>query len=153
MHACVCVYVHVYACIHTCACMCARVHACTRAQPWRGGGGDAPAKPAEDLASAPTRPRAARRSMRKLLPRMELGGYASAVLHPLIKVLDGPHDEVRREALDTICVCAVLMGTDFTLFVPIIRKVGCHAAACAAAAAVQLMRGGLMVAKTGSSAF
>eukprot|EP00967_Tisochrysis_lutea_P159319 scaffold329895_cov52-Tisochrysis_lutea.AAC.1 len=24
--------------------------------------------------------------MRKLLPRMELGGYASAVLHPLMKV-------------------------------------------------------------------
>jgi hypothetical protein len=26
------------------------------------------------------------RSMRKLLPRMELGGYASAILHPLMKV-------------------------------------------------------------------
>lgn len=30
--------------------------------------------------------RAALRSLRKLIPRMQLGGYASAVLHPLIKV-------------------------------------------------------------------
>uniref|UniRef100_A0A7S3R516 Serine/threonine-protein kinase TOR n=1 Tax=Dunaliella tertiolecta TaxID=3047 RepID=A0A7S3R516_DUNTE len=77
--------------------------------------------PAQSATPVETR-RLAIRSMRKLLPRMELGGYASAVLHPLMKVLDGPHDELRREALDTICVCAVLMGTDFALFVPIIRK-------------------------------
>lgn len=30
--------------------------------------------------------RAALRSMRRLLPRMSLSGYSSAVLHPLIKV-------------------------------------------------------------------
>jgi len=30
------------------------------------------------------------RSMRRLLPRMQLAGYASAVLHPLIRVVDGP---------------------------------------------------------------
>ena len=34
------------------------------------------------------------RSMRRLLPRMQLAGYASAVLHPLIRVVDGP--TVRR---------------------------------------------------------
>lgn len=43
--------------------------------------------------------------------------------HTQTQVLDGPHDELRREALDTTCMCAVLMGTDFSLFVPIIRKV------------------------------
>lgn len=50
-----------------------------------------------------------RRSMRKLLPRVQLTGYASAILHPLIKVLDGPHEELRRDALDTICAMAVAL--------------------------------------------
>ena len=38
------------------------------------------------------------RSMRRLLPRMQLAGYASAVLHPLIRVVDGP--TVRALTLD-----------------------------------------------------
>ncbi|PNH00404.1 Serine/threonine-protein kinase TOR, partial [Tetrabaena socialis] len=67
--------------------------------------------------------RAALRSMRKLIPRMQLGGYASAVLHPLIKVLDGQSDEqLRRDALDTMCAVAVCLGPDFAIFVPTIRK-------------------------------
>jgi hypothetical protein len=48
--------------------------------------------------------------MRKLLPRVQLAGYASAILHPLIKVLDGPADELRRDALDGICAMAVALG-------------------------------------------
>ena len=48
-----------------------------------------------------TTPLAARRgglrSMRRLLPRMQLAGRASAVLHPLIRVLNGPVEELRRE--------------------------------------------------------
>ncbi|GLC61314.1 hypothetical protein PLESTB_001742500 [Pleodorina starrii] len=68
--------------------------------------------------------RAALRSMRKLIPRMQLGGYASAVLHPLIKVLDGQSDEqLRRDALDTICAVAVCLGPDSAIFVPTIRKI------------------------------
>ncbi|GIL87381.1 hypothetical protein Vretimale_1690 [Volvox reticuliferus] len=68
--------------------------------------------------------RAALRSMRKLIPRMQLGGYASAVLHPLVKVLDGQSDEqLRRDALDTICTIAVCLGPDFAIFVPTIRKI------------------------------
>jgi hypothetical protein len=37
--------------------------------------------------------------------------------------MDGPHDELRRDALDAVCACAVLLGPDFSIFVPIIRKV------------------------------
>ncbi len=47
--------------------------------------------------------------MRKLLPRMQLACYASAILHPLIRVLDGPADELRRDALDSICAMAVAL--------------------------------------------
>lgn len=41
--------------------------------------------------------RAGLRSMRRMLPRMQLAGRASAVLHPLIRVLDGPAEELRQE--------------------------------------------------------
>uniref|UniRef100_A0A7R9YR22 Serine/threonine-protein kinase TOR n=1 Tax=Chlamydomonas euryale TaxID=1486919 RepID=A0A7R9YR22_9CHLO len=60
---------------------------------------------------------------RRLMPRMTLSGHASAVLHPLTKVLDGPHDELRRDALDALCTMAVVLGQDFAMFVPTIRKV------------------------------
>ncbi|GAX78992.1 hypothetical protein CEUSTIGMA_g6432.t1 [Chlamydomonas eustigma] len=63
------------------------------------------------------------KSMRKLLPRMTLTSYASAVLHPLIKILDGPQDELRRDAMDTLCSMAVVLGQDFGMFVPTIRKI------------------------------
>jgi FKBP12-rapamycin complex-associated protein len=38
-------------------------------------------------------------------------------------VLDGPNDDLRRDALDTICALAVALGQDFVIFVPTICKV------------------------------
>lgn len=66
--------------------------------------------------------RAVLRSLKRLLPRMRLAGYGAALLHPLIRVLDGPHDELRRDALDTICALAVALGGDFAVFVPTVAK-------------------------------
>lgn len=40
------------------------------------------------------------------------------------QVLDGPHDELRRDAMDALCTMAVVLGQDFNMFVPTIRKVG-----------------------------
>ena len=40
-----------------------------------------------------------------------------------LQVLDGPQDELRRDALDTLCAMAVVLGQDFNMFVPTIRKV------------------------------
>lgn len=40
------------------------------------------------------------------------------------QVLDGPTEELRRDALDAICTCGVLLGPDFALFVPVAKKVG-----------------------------
>lgn len=67
--------------------------------------------------------RAALQSMQRLLPRMPLAGSAAAILHPLIRVLDGSVDELRRDALDTICSVAVALGPDFALFVSTISRV------------------------------
>lgn len=67
--------------------------------------------------------RAALNNMQRLLPKMPLAGYAAAILHPLMRVLDGNIDELRRDAADTICAVAISLGPDFSLFVPSIRRV------------------------------
>jgi len=62
-------------------------------------------------------------SCRRLLPRMHLAGYSSNILHPLLRVLDGGVDELRTDALETICSLALALGPDFPIFAPTVRKV------------------------------
>ena len=77
-----------------------------------GGAGGAPLAVQEETLSA----------MHDLLPCMQLASYASTVLHPLIRVLDGPSDELRERALDVICSVALAVGPDFAVFIPTIKK-------------------------------
>ena len=63
-------------------------------------------------------------TMQDLLPRMQLAGFSSTVLHPLIRLLDGPSEELRERALDTLCSVSLAIGPDFAIFVPTIKKVG-----------------------------
>lgn len=67
--------------------------------------------------------RAALVSCRRLLPCMHLAGFSSNILHPLLRVLDGGIDELRTDALDTICSLALALGPDFPIFAPTVRKV------------------------------
>lgn len=69
-------------------------------------------------------------TMQDLLPRMQLAGHSSAVLHPLVRLLDAPSDELRERALDTICSVALAIGPDFAIFVPTVKKVGFGAFSC-----------------------
>lgn len=62
-------------------------------------------------------------AMQDLLPRMQLASYSSAILHPLIRVVNGPSDELREHALDVICSVALAVGPDFSVFVPTIKKI------------------------------
>lgn len=41
-------------------------------------------------------------SMQRLLPRMALAKQASNVMHPMLRLLDGEHDELRRDAVSHI---------------------------------------------------
>ena len=54
---------------------------------------------------------------------MHLAGYSSSILHPLLRVLDGSVDELRTDALDTICSLALALGPDFPIFAATVRKV------------------------------
>ncbi|RMZ52908.1 hypothetical protein APUTEX25_001027, partial [Auxenochlorella protothecoides] len=61
-------------------------------------------------------------TMQEVLPKMQLAGYSSAILHPLTRLLDSSSDELRERALDTICAVALAVGPDFAVFVPVIKK-------------------------------
>ena len=62
------------------------------------------------------------RSLATLLPRMQLAGHASAVVHPLTRVLDGPVKELRRDAMLALTSLAYALGQDFLLFLPLVQR-------------------------------
>jgi len=62
-------------------------------------------------------------AMQDLLPTMQLAGQASAVLHPLMRLLDNGPEELRELALDTLCSVALAVGPEFAVFVPTVKKV------------------------------
>lgn len=66
--------------------------------------------------------RAAIKTLTKLIPRVQISGHVSALVHPLKLVLDGNVDELRKDAVDAICALAQALGDDFTIFVPSTRK-------------------------------
>ena len=75
-------------------------------------------------ASTPTPVRARTlRALAVLLPRAQLAGHASAVAHPLLRVLDGDVDELRAPALAALAAMALSLRDDFALFVPMTRRI------------------------------
>ncbi|XP_057821315.1 serine/threonine-protein kinase TOR isoform X2 [Cryptomeria japonica] len=66
--------------------------------------------------------RAAMKTLTKLIPRVQVSGHISALIQPLKLVLDGKIDELRKEAVDSICVLAQALGDDFAIFISSIRK-------------------------------
>lgn len=65
---------------------------------------------------------AAIRTLIRLIPRVQVTGHISALVHHLKLVLDGKNDELRKEAVDALCCLAQALGEDFTIFIPSIRK-------------------------------
>ena len=63
------------------------------------------------------------RSLAALLPRAQLAGHASAVAHPLLRVLDGESDELRAPALAALAAMATATRDDFAIFVPMTRRI------------------------------
>ncbi|GFP88661.1 serine/threonine-protein kinase tor [Phtheirospermum japonicum] len=66
--------------------------------------------------------RAAIRTLTKLIPRVQVTGHISALVHHLKLVLDGKNDELRKDAVDALCCLAHALGEDFTIFIPSIHK-------------------------------
>ncbi|KAL8060772.1 hypothetical protein ABFX02_02G047300 [Erythranthe guttata] len=66
--------------------------------------------------------RAAIRTLTKLIPRVQVTGHISALVHHLKLVLDGKNDELRKDVVDALCCLAHALGEDFTIFIPSIHK-------------------------------
>ncbi|XP_072960137.1 serine/threonine-protein kinase TOR [Typha angustifolia] len=61
-------------------------------------------------------------TLTKLIPRVQVSGHVSALVHHLKLILDGNNDELRKDAADALCCLAHALGEDFTIFIPSIHK-------------------------------
>ncbi|XP_068316986.1 serine/threonine-protein kinase TOR-like [Pyrus communis] len=66
--------------------------------------------------------RAAIKTLTKLIPRVQVTGHISSLVHHLKLVLDGKNDELRKDAVDALYCLAHALGEDFTIFIPSIHK-------------------------------
>lgn len=55
--------------------------------------------------------------------RVNFSDHASRIIHPLVRVLEGPNNELRMAVMDTLCSLVIQLGSDFAIFVPTINKV------------------------------
>jgi FKBP12-rapamycin complex-associated protein len=54
--------------------------------------------------------------------RVNFSDHASRIIHPLVRVLEGPNNELRMAVMDTLCSLVLQLGSDFAIFVPTINK-------------------------------
>ncbi|OMO63404.1 hypothetical protein COLO4_32473 [Corchorus olitorius] len=66
--------------------------------------------------------RAAIKTLTRLIPRVQVTGHISSLVHHLKLVLDGKNDELRKDAVDALCCLAHALGEDFTIFIPSIHR-------------------------------
>ncbi|XP_074275847.1 serine/threonine-protein kinase TOR [Silene latifolia] len=66
--------------------------------------------------------RAAIKTLTRLIPRVQVTGHISSLVHHLKLVLDGRSDDLRKDAVDALCCLAHALGEDFTIFIPSIHK-------------------------------
>ncbi|KAK9286670.1 hypothetical protein L1049_015071 [Liquidambar formosana] len=66
--------------------------------------------------------RAAIKTLTRLIPRVQVTGHISALVHHLKLILDGKNGELRKDAVDALCCLAHALGEDFTIFIPSIHK-------------------------------
>ncbi|XP_051146490.1 serine/threonine-protein kinase TOR isoform X2 [Andrographis paniculata] len=66
--------------------------------------------------------RAAIRTLTRLIPRVQVTGHISALVHHLKLVLDGKNDDLRKDAVDALCCLARALGEDFAIYISSIQK-------------------------------
>eukprot|EP00004_Rigifila_ramosa_P027283 TRINITY_DN882_c0_g1_i1.p1 TRINITY_DN882_c0_g1~~TRINITY_DN882_c0_g1_i1.p1 ORF type:complete len:2377 (-),score=590.06 TRINITY_DN882_c0_g1_i1:39-6899(-) len=59
----------------------------------------------------------------RLCRKLNFSDYASRIIHPLARVLDVPYQELRREAMETLCALVYQLGLDYAVFAPMVTKV------------------------------
>ncbi|KAG0343766.1 phosphatidylinositol kinase- protein kinase tor1 [Podila humilis] len=67
--------------------------------------------------------RAAISTVGALSRRISFADYASRIIHPLVRILALPKNELRPVTMDVLSLMAVQLGQDFENFIPLISKV------------------------------
>ena len=63
------------------------------------------------------------KTLGRLCQKLNFSDYASRIIHPLSRVLDGDDPELKSVAMDTLCTLAYHLGSDYTIFIPMVSKV------------------------------
>lgn len=58
----------------------------------------------------------------RLCNKLNFADYASRIIHPLARVLDGDCPELKSSAMETLCTLVYQLGADYAIFVPMINK-------------------------------
>lgn len=66
--------------------------------------------------------RAAVTTIGGLAKRVNLSEYASRIIHPLLRALPAGSNDFNTAAMDTMCTLVFQLGSDFAIFVPMVRK-------------------------------
>ncbi|CAE6479412.1 unnamed protein product, partial [Rhizoctonia solani] len=72
---------------------------------------------------APTALRtAAISAVSRLAERCDLSDHASRIIHPLLRILSSPGNDLRLAVMDAICTLMQIFGQDFVVLIPTIEK-------------------------------
>ena len=67
--------------------------------------------------------RVAMETIQELCDTLNFSDYSSAIIHGLARVIDNC-SELRPVAMDTLCCLVVQLGHKYTVFIPMMTKVG-----------------------------
>ena len=59
----------------------------------------------------------------RLCNKLNFSDYASRIIHPLARVLDGDYVELKGVAMETLCTLVYQLGSDYAIFIPMVNKV------------------------------
>ncbi|KAL9656580.1 hypothetical protein ABK040_012162 [Willaertia magna] len=77
----------------------------------------------ESFLTPVTTKREAIKTIGKLSRILNLSEYSSRIIHPLVRTLKIPNNELRQDAMDTLCNLIHQLGSNFSIFIPVVTKV------------------------------
>ena len=59
----------------------------------------------------------------KICRKLHFADHSSKIVHPLMRSLNFPNQDIKQVAMDTLTLIAYHLGQDFSIFIPVINKV------------------------------
>jgi FKBP12-rapamycin complex-associated protein len=65
----------------------------------------------------------ATQTLGRLGNKLNFSEYASRIIHPLARILDGDDLEIKNVTMETLCTLVYQLGSDYAIFIPMVNKV------------------------------